>query len=179
MTNGSEKIKNPTGRSCEIRRGPFPSISSPSWSQVLAPFFSLFSSMPSPNTFSAVCCSFLFYAASSSLQTRLKLQHVWHVFWFSPSCFLPFHGHLRCTKLLLTQITNKYLSSHLHGEIKIGTYSCHMKIARVDGAWCNVGWDFFKKPFFRNGGPYLHIFLKQKHVIIQEMVFECFLPLKT
>ena len=49
---------------------------------------------------------------------------------------MPFHGHLRCVKLLLTQINNKYLSSHLHGhgQIKIATYSCHIEIARVDGA---------------------------------------------
>ena len=32
------------------------------------------------------------------------------------------------------QMNNKYLSSHLHREIEIATYSCHIKIACVDGA---------------------------------------------
>ena len=42
-----------------------------------------------------------------------------------------------------------------------------------------MGWDVFKKPLFRNGGPDLDIFLKGKHVVNKEMVLECYSPLKT
>ena len=66
----------------------------------------------------------------------------------APSCFLPFHGHLRCAKLLLTQINNKYLSSHLHGQIEIATYSCHIKIARVDGALGLERWGGMLRGYF-------------------------------